>query len=192
MEAEKLLRFASTSERSDRAVSAIAAVAIVLGAVFLLMVADRAGRATIGTGVASLQLVWIERDEAPDEDSERPVATGVLDQEIKAAVRARKPRASEARGDVEAHVTGGSMGQGRLDLSLSTAPMEFRQGLLEGPGRMAREPVLQVDFQDRSLGGTLQRMAYRRICAELRSALVSQPESHEAIANSMARHKCKV
>lgn len=192
MEAAKLLRLASTSEHSDRAVSAIAAVAIVLGAVFLLMVADRAGRATIGTGVASLQLVWIERDEAPDEDSERPVATGDLDQEVKPEVRARKFQASKARSGVEARVAGEAMGQGRLNLSLPPASMEFRQGLLDRPGRMAREPMLQVDFRDRSLGGTLQRMAHSKLCAELRSAMVSQPESYEAIASSMAGHKCKV
>lgn len=167
-------------------------MAIVLGAVLLLMFADRAGRATIGSEAASLQLVWIERDEARSREIERPVAAEVLDQEFKPEVRARKFQASKARGGVAARVAGEAMGQGRLNLSLPTASMEFRQGLLERPGKIAREPMLQVDFQDRSLGGALQRMAHRKVCAELRSAMVRQPESYEAIANSMARHKCKV
>ena len=165
---------------------------MVCGAVLLLIFADRAGRATIGTEVASLQVVWIERDKAPDKEREPPVASGVSDQEIRPEVRVRKAQASEAQGDVEAHVAGESMGQGQLNLSLPTASMEFRQGPLERPDKIVREPALQVTFQDRSLGGTLKRMSHRKICAELSSALVSQPESYEAIASSMARHKCRV
>src|SRR5690606_26540442 len=110
-----LSQFASTSDCSDRAVSAIAAVAMVCGAVLLLIFADRAGRATIGTEVASLQVVWIERDKAPDKEREPPVASGVSDQEIRPEVRVRKAQASEAQGDVEAHVAGESMGQGQLN-----------------------------------------------------------------------------
>lgn len=139
-----------------------------------------------------MQVVWIEREEALAKESEPPVASGVSDQEIKPAVRPRKAAASRAQSDVEPRVAGKSMGQGQLNLSLPAASMEFRQGLLERPGKIVREPILQVTFQDRSLGVTLQRMSHRKICAELSSALVSQPESYEAIASSMARHKCKV
>ena len=103
---------------------------MVWGAVLLLIFADRAGRATIRTEVASLQVVWIERDKAPDKEREPPVASGVSDQEIRPEVRVRKAQASEAQGNVEAHVAGESMGQGQLNLSLPTASMEFRQGPL--------------------------------------------------------------
>ena len=190
--AAELSRFASTSDRSDRAVSAIAAVAMVGGAVLLLIFTDRSGSARIGTEVASLQVVWIERDEARDKEIEPRAAAGAPDQEIKPEMRTRKAQTSKARGDVEAHTASESTERDRLNLSLPTASMEFRQALLERPDKTVREPVLQVTFQDRSLGGALQRMSHRKICAELSSALESQPGSYEAIANSMARHKCKV
>ena len=164
------------------------------GAALLPLFADRDGRAPSGVELASLQIVWIERDETPDKESEPPVATGVPSGEIWLEVRAPKARILKAQGDTDAYVAGEAMGQGRvqLDLSLPSAPMEFRHGLLDQPDRPVGESALQVAFQDRSLGGTLQRMSHRRICAELGRALVSQPQSHEAIASSMARHKCKV
>lgn len=182
------------NECPDRVVSALAAVATVCGAALLPVFADRDGRAPSGVELASLQIVWIERDETPDKEGEPPVASGVSSREIWLEAHAPKARASKAQDHTDARMDGEAVGQGRLqlDLSLPSAPMEFRRGLLEKPDRPVWEAALQVAFQDRSLGGTLQRMSHRRICAELGRALVSQPQSHEAIASSMARHKCKV
>ncbi len=160
------------------------------GAFLLIVFADRAGRARIGTGVDVLQVVWIERDDTPAEVEPRS-ASRIQDQEVKPAVRARKAQPSRAQRDVEAH-PGEPVGHGRLDLALQKAAMEFSHGLLERPDRIAREPRLQVTFQDRSLGGTLQRMSQRTTCAELRRALANREASQEAIMSSMARHKCRI
>ena len=162
------------------------------GAFLLIVFADRAGRATIGTGVDLLQVVWIERDDTPANEIEPRSASPIQDREAKPAVRARKAQPSRAQRDVEAHAAGGPVAHGRLDLALPKAAIEFSHGLLERPDRNAREPGLQVTFQDRSLGGTLQRMSQRTTCAELRRALANRQASHEAIMSSMARHKCRI
>ncbi|MGY0612918.1 hypothetical protein [Luteimonas sp. A501] len=158
----------------------------------LLIFADQAERAKIGTESASLQVVWIERDDAPDKASEIPASSGAADRETRPEVTGLKAQVSAEQGYAGIDEVGESVEQSQLDLSLPTATMEFRHGVLERPERMERESVIQVVFQDRSLGGTLQRMTHRGICGELSRALMSQPESYEAIERSMVRHNCKV
>lgn len=192
MEGCELAGSGSTGECSDRAVSAIAAVAMVCGSLALLVMADRAGGVALGTEAASLQVVWIERDEVPDEEDKVSVGPDPAEFQIKDGAIRRGTEVSDAQSDVLSSAIEEPTVQGRLDLSLPTAALKLRQGPFERAETIQKEPVLQVSFQDRSFGGRLQSRARGAVCAELRKALVSNPESYEAISSAMGRHACRL
>lgn len=80
-----------------------------------------------------------------------------------------------------------------LNLQLPEEPLQLRDHNPLKPARALaapRDPQLQVNFVDRSLGGQLQRMSRSAACRELGQALTENPASAESILASMQRYKC--
>lgn len=51
---------------------------------------------------------------------------------------------------------------------------------------------LNLSFQDRSIGGTMQRMVKADICKDLRNALTSGIGDATVVVNTMKQHGCRV
>jgi hypothetical protein len=79
-----------------------------------------------------------------------------------------------------------------LQLDLPATAIRIPDDPLRRADRDALDRPERIHFAiaDRSLAGTLQRMAQARACGELRSALRRSPNSEAAIRKSMERYRC--
>ncbi len=81
-----------------------------------------------------------------------------------------------------------------LDLRLPEHPLPAGRGPMERRSALADPHLnrLNLSFQDRSVGGTMQRMVKAGICKDLRNALTSGIGDAIVVVNTMKQHGCRV
>ncbi|MDR6992724.1 hypothetical protein [Luteimonas sp. 3794] len=179
-------------ERLDRIVAGAAAAGLVCWVMSWLMSIQSSQEQRPDGRSVPMRVVWIDRQQPPDADE---LVLPVPEPRVTAEVvrrETRMPQRPQGEAlDAAPHVPELD-GHRQIDLSLPTAPIEFRSN--EVGTRYAREAPpqrMRIQFHDRSFGATLQRVTQSLICIELRQEASRAPQSSEQIAASMARHGCE-
>lgn len=169
-----------------------AAVVLFHGCVALALLSNPVRQSGAGAQDAAILVHFIVRTQAVEVPAARPGA------------RHRRHRPSPARASAGRSVSapapvppspdaGASAGSERsLQLQLPAMAIQIPDDPLRRPDRSVLDRPERTHFEiaDRSLAGTLQRMARARACGELRNALLRSPNSEAAIRKSMERYRC--
>lgn len=139
-----------------------------------------------------IEIVWVtQTSEAAQME---PAIAGKPDSSVKAASRSRKPATAGLA--IAASTTSELDGKASapLDLALPEAPVSFQRNPLEHRKVLAETPQNRMDmaFQDRSVGGVMQRMTKSSICRELRAFLTSAQGDADVIVSTMKEHGCRI
>lgn len=168
-------------------------------ALFALLVGRpmlRASDANLASEATALQVVWIEREiasppvvAAPQQATSPAPSTSApwRGQASAPANTEYAPSGSPDAPTLRSESTGHT-----LDLTLPPASLEFNTDIMrKGPATGTVQPNrMNLQFIDRSFGGTMQRMTKARNCGYLRAALQQHPESTMTILQTMDRLRC--
>jgi hypothetical protein len=142
------------------------------------------------TDQPAIEIVWVAR--TPKAVEVEATVTGKLETAIKIRSPSYKPHhintdATIATSELESISTPLSFEIIEAPHSFQRDPLEHRKLLMEH-----HQDRLSLNFQDRSIGGVMQRMTKSSICRELRNALTSAQGNAHIIINTMKEHGCRI
>lgn len=138
-----------------------------------------------------IEIVWVAR--TPKAARIEPTIAGKPKGPAKSYSRSHKPHGRKTDMTIATSESGGTT-SAPLSLEIPEAPLSFQRNPLEHRSVLAElhQNRLGLTFQDRSIGGVMQRMTKSSICRELRNSLTSAQGDAHVIVDTMKQRGCRI